>query len=310
MNYITSESCTNANIYKRIFFEKCIMNQLSIGIISYNEEKNISNLLNSIKWQQLGKFHLKEIIISDDSQDDTPILIKEFIKNNTQFVIRLFHHHERRGASAGWNEIFKAATGDYLVLYDADVTLEKQTTYNLVNEFTSGIGLCAGNPQPIEISNIYGRASKFISTWLQNVRKDGVTQFMVMGRGLAIRQDLAKEIIISENIIAIDYFLQLKVLELDKKVIYVDNAKIYFQTPKNLEDFLSQVLRANFGHKQLSYYKTTKLSFVNSIRITLKSFLSDPYGALATLYCYFFIPYYKFHYKHKMSSKWDIAKGT
>jgi glycosyltransferase involved in cell wall biosynthesis len=310
MNYITSESCTNANIYKRIFFEKCIMNQLSIGIISYNEEKNISNLLNSIKWQQLGKFHLKEIIISDDSQDDTPILIKEFIKNNTQFVIRLFHHHERRGASAGWNEIFKAATGDYLVLYDADVTLEKQTTYNLVNEFTSGIGLCAGNPQPIEISNIYGRASKFISTWLQNVRKDGVTQFMVMGRGLAIRQDLAKEIIISENIIAIDYFLQLKVLELDKKVIYVDNAKIYFQTPKNLEDFLSQVLRANFGHKQLSYYKTTKLSFVNSIRITLKSFLSDPYGALATLYCYFFIPYYKFHYKHKMSSKWDIAKST
>ena len=192
MNYITSESCTNANIYKRIFFEKCIMNQLSIGIISYNEEKNISNLLNSIKWQQLGKFHLKEIIISDDSQDDTPILIKEFIKNNTQFVIRLFHHHERRGASAGWNEIFKAATGDYLVLYDADVTLEKQTTYNLVNEFTSGIGLCAGNPQPIEISNIYGRASKFISTWLQNVRKDGITQFMVMGRGLAIRQDLAE----------------------------------------------------------------------------------------------------------------------
>ena len=310
MNYITSESCTNANIYKRIFFEKCIMNQLSIGIISYNEEKNISNLLNSIKWQQLGKFHLKEIIISDDSQDDTPILIKEFIKNNTQFVIRLFHHHERRGASAGWNEIFKEATGDYLVLYDADVILEKQTTYNLVNEFTSGIGLCAGNPQPIEISNIYGRASKFISTWLQNVRKHGVTQFMVMGRGLAIRQDLAKEIIISENIIAIDYFLQLKVLELEKKVIYVDNAKIYFKTPKNLEDFLSQVLRANLGHKQLSYYKTTKLSFVNSIRITLKSFLSDPFGALATLYCYFFIPYYKFHYKHKMSSKWDVAKST
>jgi glycosyltransferase involved in cell wall biosynthesis len=310
MNHITREYCANANIYKRIFFEKCIMNQISIGIISYNEEKNISNLLNSIKWQYLGKFQLKEIIISDDSQDNTPILIKEFIKNNSKFAIRFFHHNERRGASAGWNEIFKEATGDYLVLYDADVILEKQTTYNLVNEFTSEIGLCAGNPQPIEISNIYGRASKFISTWLQNVRKHGVTQFMVMGRGLAIRQELAKEIIISENIIAIDYFLQLKVMELEKKVIYVDNAKVYFKTPKNLEDFLSQVLRANYGHKQLSYFKTTKLSFFNSIRITLKSFFSDPYGALATLYCYFFIPYYKFHYKNNMSSKWDVAKST
>jgi glycosyltransferase involved in cell wall biosynthesis len=286
------------------------MNSLSIGIISYNEEKNITNLLNSIKSQYLGKFSLKEIIISDDSDDDTPFLIKEFIKNNSQFLIRLFHHNERRGASAGWNEIFREAKGDYLVLYDADVILEKETTYNLVNGFGSEIGLCAGNPQPIEIINIYGRATKFISTWLQNVRKVGLTQFMVMGRGLAIRQDLAKVIIISDNIIAIDYFLQLKVLELNKKVIYVDNSKIYFKTPKNLEDFLSQVLRANFGHKQLSYFKTKKLSFVTSLKITFKSFLFDPYGGIATLYCYFFIPYYKLNYKHNMLSKWDIAKST
>ena len=286
------------------------MNSLSIGIISYNEEKNITNLLNSIKSQYLGKFSLKEIIISDDSVDDTPFLIKEFIKNNSQFLIRLFHHNERRGASAGWNEIFREAKGDYLVLYDADVILEKETTYNLVNGFSSEIGLCAGNPQPIEIINIYGRATKFISTWLQNVRKVGLTQFMVMGRGLAIRQDLAKVIIISDNIIAIDYFLQLKVLELNKKVIYVDNSKIYFKTPKNLEDFLSQVLRANFGHKQLSYFKTKKLSFVTSLKITFKSFLFDPYGGLATLYCYFFIPYYKLNYKQNMLSKWDIAKST
>ena len=300
----------NANIYKSIFFENCIMNEISIGIISYNEEKNISKLLNSIKLQYLGKFSLKEIIISDDSQDKTPFLIKEFIKNNSQFIIRFFHHQERRGASAGWNEIFKEASGDYLVLYDADVILEKQTTYNLVNGFSSEVGLCAGNPQPIENSSIYGRATKFISIWLQNVRKNGLTQFMVMGRGLAIRQELAKEIIISENIIAIDYFLQLKVLELEKKVIYVDNAKIYFKTPKNLEDFLSQVLRANFGHKQLSYFKTKKISFVTTLKITLKSFLCDPYGGLATIYCCFFIPYYKIYYKQKISSKWDIAKST
>jgi glycosyltransferase involved in cell wall biosynthesis len=286
------------------------MNQLSIGIISYNEEKNITNILNSIKRQYLGKFSLKEIIISDDSDDSTPFLIQEFIQNNSQIFIRLLHHNKRRGASAGWNEIFREARGDYLVLYDADVILEKQTTYNLVNGFSSEIGLCAGNPQPIKIYNIYGRATKFISTWLQNVRKVGLTQYLVMGRGLAITQDLAKGITISEDIIAIDYFLQLKVLELNKKVIYVDNSKIYFKTPTNLEDFLSQVLRANFGHKQLSYFKTKKLSFVTNLHITLKSFFHDPYGGLATLYCYFFIPYYKLNSKHNMLYKWKIAQST
>ena len=286
------------------------MTQISIGIISYNEEKNIVNLLNSIKCQYLGKFFIKEIIISDDSNDKTPFLIKEFIKTNPQLLIRLFHHNERRGAYAGWNEIFKEATGDYLVLYDADVILTQKTTYNLVNAFKLNVGLCASNPQPLEYSSIYGRASKFITDWLHNVRKNELTQFTVMGRGLAIKLDLAKKITIPENIIAIDYFLQIKVLELEKQISYVNNAILYFKSPENLEDFLSQVLRANFGHKQLSFYKTKKLSIISNIKITLKSILLDPFGGISTLYCYCFIPYYTMRNQKKISSKWEIAQST
>jgi len=286
------------------------MDQITIGIISYNEQKNIVNLLNSIKCQYLGKFFIKEIIISDDSYDKTPFLIKDFIKKNPQLLIRLFHHNERRGAYAGWNEIFKETTGDYLVLYDADVILTQKTTYNLVNAFSLNVGLCASNPQPLEFASIYGRASKFITDWLQNVRKNELTQFTVMGRGLAIKSELAKKITIPVNIIAIDYFLQIKILELDKKVIYVNNAVLYFKTPENLEDFLSQVLRADFGHKQLSFYKTKKLPIISNIKITLKSILSDPLGGIATLYCYCFIPYYKMQNQKKISSKWEIAQST
>ena len=286
------------------------MRQISIGIISFNEEKNIINLLNSIKFQYLGKFFIKEIIISDDSNDNTPFLIKEFIKKNPQILIKLFHHNERRGASAGWNEIFKEVTGDYLVLYDADTTLGEKTTYRLVNAFSQDVGLCASNPQPLAYSSIYGRATKFISDWLQNIRKNGLTQFTVMGRGLAIKTDLAKKITIPEKIIAIDYFLQIMVLQLGKQVVYVNNAIIYFKTPENLDDFLSQVLRSTFGHKQLSFYKTKKLPIISNIKITLKSILSDPLGGLATLYCYCFIPYYKMRNKNKISSKWEIAHST
>lgn len=289
------------------------MNQISIGIISYNEEKNIINLLNSIKCQYLGKFFIKEIIISDDSNDNTPFLINEYIEKNPQLLIRLFHHNERRGAYAGWNEIFKEATGDYLVLYDADVILAEKTTHSLVNAFSRGdvVGLCASNPQPLAYSSsIYGRATKFLTNWLQNIRKNGLTQFTVMGRGLAIKKDLAKKITIPENIIAIDYFLQIMVLQLRKQVVYVNNAIIYFKTPENLDDFLSQVLRANFGHKQLSFYKTKKLPIISNIKITLKSIWSDPFGGLVTLYCYCFIPYYTLRNKNKISSKWEIAQST
>ncbi len=286
------------------------MTQISIGIISYNEEKNIINLLNSIKFQFFGNFFLKEIIISDDSIDNTRFLIEQFKEQNPQLNVRLFHHNKRRGASAGWNEIFKEVTGDYIVLYDADIILTEKTTYNLVNAFNKDVGLCASNPQPVAYISVYGRASKFISNWLANIRKYGLTQFTVMGRGLAIRSSLAKQIIISENIIAIDYFLQLKVMELNKQVTYVNNAIIYFKTPENLNDFLSQVLRANAGHKQLSSYRTLKLPIISNLKITFKSFISDPLGGLATVYCYCFIPYYKIRNRKKITAKWEIAEST
>jgi len=286
------------------------MIQMSIGIISYNEEKNIINLLNSIKSQFFGNFFLKEIIISDDSNDNTLFLINNFMEKNPQLNIRLFHHDERRGASAGWNEIFKEVSSEYLVLYDADILLTENTTFNLLNAFNQGVGLCASNPQPVAYQSIYGRATKFISNWLANIRKYGLTQFTVMGRALAIRSSLAKQITISENIIAIDYFLQLKVMELDKQVTYVNNAIIYFKAPENLYDFLSQVIRANSGHKQLASYRTIKLPIISNFKITLKSFISDPAGGLATVYCYFFIPYYKIRNRQKITSKWEIAEST
>jgi glycosyltransferase involved in cell wall biosynthesis len=286
------------------------MKTISIGLISYNEEKNIINILNSVSSKFLGDFILKEIVISDDSNDKTPYLINEFIKENSHLQIKLFHHSERRGASAGWNELFKETSGDFLVLYDSDVILEEKTTYNLVKSFGLDIGLCASNPQSLEYPSIYGRASKFITYWLKRVRETELTQFTVMGRGLAIKSDLAKKITIPKDIIAIDYFLQIKIIEFNQKVLYVNNAILYFKPPQNLNDFLSQVIRADKGHKQLSFYKTKKLSLISNITITLKSFITDPFGGLATLYCYCFIPYYKLRNQNEISSKWEIAQST
>ncbi len=222
------------------------MKEISIGIISYNEEKNIIALLNSIKSQNIPvPFLLKEIIISDDSSDGTPDLIRDFTIANRNLSIRLFHSETRRGAASGWNEIFRESSGDILVLYDADIRLEKNCTCNLVKSISGkGIGLCASNPQPIKYSNIYGRATKFISNWLRKIRRSTLSRYTVMGRGLAIRNDLAKKIIIPEDLIAIDLFLQNKLIELDEKIWYNDDAKVFFKSPSTLYDFLSQVLRA------------------------------------------------------------------
>lgn len=289
------------------------MKEISIGIISYNEEKNIITLLNSIKSQNIpAPFLLKEIVISDDSSDVTPDLIRDFIKANPNMSIRLFHSETRRGAALGWNEIFRESSGDILVLYDADIRLEKNCTFNLVKSISGkDIGLCASNPQPIKYSNIYGRATTFISNWLRKIRRSNLTRYTVMGRGLAIRNDLAKKIIIPEDIIAIDLFLQNKLIELDEKIWYNDDAKVFFKSPSTLYDFSSQVLRARSGHRQISFYKGEELPASANLKATVGCFLKDPVGGLSTIYCYMFIPYYEMRYSKKISSaKWYVAKST
>ena len=289
------------------------MKEISIGIISYNEEKNIITLLNSIKSQNIpAPFLLKEIVISDDSSDVTPDLIRDFIKANPNMSIRLFHSETRRGAASGWNEIFRESSGDILVLYDADIRLEKNCTFNLVKSVSGkDIGLCASNPQPIKYSNIYGRATKFISNWLRKIRRTRLTRYTVMGRGLAIRNDLAKKIIIPGDMIAIDLFLQNKLIELDEKIWYNDDARVFFKSPSTLYDFSSQVLRARSGHRQIPFYKGEELPTSVNLKATIDCFLKDPVGGLSTICCYMFIPYYEMRYSKKISSaKWYVAIST
>ena len=80
---------------------------------------------------------------------------------------------------------------------------------------------------------------------------NGLSQYTTMGRALALSNELAKGIEIPQEIIAIDLYLQCKVLEMNKKVIYDDDAIIYFNPPITKHDFFSQIVRASIGHSQI-----------------------------------------------------------
>ena len=76
------------------------MDGITIGIPSYNEEVNITNLLNSIISSNINGIFIEEVIISDDSTDSTPQVVEDFIKRNQLQNITLYHHGIRRGTAA------------------------------------------------------------------------------------------------------------------------------------------------------------------------------------------------------------------
>lgn len=315
---------------------------VSIGIPSLNEEGNISRLLQSIVMMhnsivQSGypdshfmttddnvdrtvdvvgstSFKIAEVIISDDSSDNTCKIVEEIAAKNPWLNIKLLHHDRRRGVSAAWNEIFKEASGEIIVLYDADIILDSAATAHLVNSIRGNVGLCASNPIPLlQEQSIVSRASLFIAQWLQSIRKQGLSQYTVMGRALSISSKIAKGIAIPENVIALDLYLQCKVLEQGFDVVYEENAIVYFKAPENILDFSSQILRAKNGHKQLEHLiraSRCSLDYKIGTTLSLKSAIKNPKGAICLALCYLLLPYYRAKLSDINSVKWHIAKST
>src|ERR687886_70338 len=161
---------TNALYIKSIKFKISLqLLKVTIGIPTFNEEQNILAFLRSLETDTSNNQFISEIIISDDSSDNTPKIIDEFAKNSSM-NIRFIHHHGRRGAAAAWNEIFKESTGDIIILYDADIILGQNCTRELVSKIHGRVGLCASNQKPIQSRSIIGRATIFTSRWLESIR--------------------------------------------------------------------------------------------------------------------------------------------
>jgi glycosyltransferase involved in cell wall biosynthesis len=283
--------------------------KVTIGIPAYNEGQNIANLLRSLEEQHTQIF---EVVISDDSSDNTPNVVRNFAQNSL-LDIKLFHHDTRRGAAAAWNQIFQKATGDTIVLYDADTIPHPSCTKQLVSCIQGNVGLCASNPQPVQAAGIAGRASVFISKWLRSVRLAGLSHYTVMGRALAIDSGVAKKIEIPTDMIAIDLYIQCKTLEIGRDVIYNDNAIVYFKPANNMPDITSQVMRAVNGHNQIKdYVSSFGISLPRQVAIAhaVKNAAKDPLGALSVAIGYSLILYYRSRLEHIDAAKWHTATSS
>jgi glycosyltransferase involved in cell wall biosynthesis len=95
--------------------------KLSIVIPVFNEEATVYNLLNSIKDVALVNSISKEILIVDDcSTDKTGDEIKKFVIDNPDLDIQCYFHEKNKGKGAALHTGINHATGEYLIIQDAD----------------------------------------------------------------------------------------------------------------------------------------------------------------------------------------------
>ncbi len=107
--------------------------KLSIVIPCYNELKTIETIITAVK-----KLHYdnKEIILIDDfSNDGTRELIKKNIETKVDKVI---YHNKNIGKGATIRSGIKAATGDIVVIQDADLEYDPEEILKLIEPILNG----------------------------------------------------------------------------------------------------------------------------------------------------------------------------
>lgn len=113
--------------------------KLSIVIPVYNEGKTIHLILNKIdKVELLNDIQKEIIIVNDCSTDDTEGAIETYRQLHAHLDIQYFMHEINMGKGAALHTGIKKATGQYLVIQDADLEYDPFEYNDLLKPVLNG----------------------------------------------------------------------------------------------------------------------------------------------------------------------------
>lgn len=115
------------------------VNTLSVVVPAYNEGKTIHLILDKVKAVQLINGMQKEIIIVNDcSKDNTEEAIMHYREQNPGLNIQYYKHEVNKGKGAALHTGIAKATGDYVIIQDADLEYDPNEYNILLKPITDG----------------------------------------------------------------------------------------------------------------------------------------------------------------------------
>lgn len=191
---------------------------LSVIIPCYNEQENILNIVQKVR--ESGVKNQEIIIVDDKSTDSTHEILKSQV---SPLVSKIIYHEKNAGKGAALRTGFAAATGDIVIIQDADLEYNPSEYPKVIEPILNGeADVCYGSRFLNAKAKGYlanQAANKFLTALSNLFTGLKLTDMETCYK--AFKRDIIQKIIINENRFGFEPEITSKIAKLNLKVAEV-----------------------------------------------------------------------------------------
>ncbi len=238
----------------------------SIGIMAYNEERNIGRLLEAVTTQRTATAEIVEIVVvTSGCTDGTEAIVRSWAERDPR--IRLLTQAKREGKASAVNLFISQTRETVLLVCSADLLPAPDTIERVVIPFADpDVAMTTCRPVPVNDPSCF---MGFAAHMLWNLHHQINLVDFKAGELIAFRKIFVK---IPHRTAVDEASVESVIRGQGYGVRYVGTAVTYNKGPDTVRDFLSQRRRIYAGHLTLRDgvgYRVATLSGLRILRILL-----------------------------------------
>ena len=252
------------------------MKKISVLVPMHNEEMVLEDALEALLKCDYDRDMMEISPINDNSTDKTKEMLDEYHRRY-EFIRPLHRNCPDRGKPAGLNDAMKLATGEIIIVFDADYRPARNLLKQLAITFEDPeVGAVMGRVIPYN-------ANKNILTRLINIERSGGYQVDQQARynmrlvpqygGTvgAFRKEVMVEMGgFDTSVLAEDTDLTFRMYLKGWKVMYANSAECYEESPESWAVRARQIRRWSRGHNQVMFRQLFPLLFSKEMTLREK----------------------------------------
>lgn len=286
---------------------------VSVGVMAYNEERNMGRLLEALTTQRIETVEIAEIyVVSSGSTDRTDQIVHEWEARDPR--VRLIRQASREGKSSAINLFLAEAQADVFVLESGDTVPESDCVERLVAPFADdSVGMTGARPVPVDDESTF---MGFVVHMLWRLHHKMALKSPKLGEMVAFRsfvREIPPESAVDEASI------EAIVVSRGKSLRYAPDAVVRNKGASSVSDFIKQRRRIYAGHIWLSKVQSYEVATKNvggilsvlfeDLRYTPRVLLWTA-GGVFLEFVGRLLGVYDFHVLKRNPYTWDVSEST